>query len=69
MTTAEEDQSLDWQYFEIVGGRLARNEAGQFAGAMELANGLAVTFVFDRAGAKWGWQPAEPEFVPDFTEE
>lgn len=64
-----EAQRVPWQRFEVIGGRLARNGRGQFAGVMELANGLAVTFVFDRSGAKWGWQPAEPEFAPDFTEE
>ncbi len=63
------DQSIDWQYFEVTGGQVARNEAGQVAGWLDLAGGLTLNFVFDRTGAKWGWRPDEPAFVPDIVEE
>ena len=69
MTSASADESIAWQDFDVLGGRLARNAAGQFEGLLELAGGLALAFVFDRAGASWGWQPQDPGFVADRTEE
>lgn len=72
--TAAEDQTIDWQEWQVAGGLVSRNAAGQFTGSLELvtaagAGWLTLTFAFDRTGANWGWRPAEPEFIPDYTEE
>ena len=61
--------AIQWQDFEVIGGHLSRNEWGQYSGVLTLANGHQLSLAFDRFGAKWGWQPTDPPFVVDRTEE
>jgi len=69
-----EAQRVPWQRWAIASGHIERNEAGQYAGVVHLFDEsskwpFTLSFVFDRSGAKWGWQPKEPEFAPTLTEE
>jgi len=66
MTTIKEtDFASQWQTFNVVGGLISRNEAGQVEGMLDLGHGVALTFMCDPDGADWTWLPEEPHFVPD----
>ena len=66
MTTIKETNAArQWQTFNVVGGMISRNEAGHIEGMLQLAPGVALTFICDPGGAHWTWLPEEPNFVPD----
>jgi hypothetical protein len=66
MTTIKEtDFAPQWQTFNVLGGVISRNEAGQVEGILELAPGVAFTFICEPDGSHWTWLPEEPDFVPD----
>ncbi len=65
MPIKETNATPQWQTFDVVGGMIARNEAGQVEGMLQLAPGVALTFICDSGGAHWTWLPVEPNFVPD----
>jgi hypothetical protein len=66
MTTIKEtDFARQWQTFNVVGGVISRNAAGQVESMLDLGRGVALTFMCDPEGAHWTWLPEEPNFVPD----
>ena len=66
MTTIKKTHvAPQWQTFHVVGGMISRNEAGHIEGILQLAPGVALTFICDPGGAHWTWLPEEPKFVPD----
>ena len=70
MTLIEETNAApQWQTFNVVGGVISRTQAGQIEGMLELAPGLAFTFLCDPDGSHWTWLPEEPRFVSDQAED
>ena len=66
MTTIEESNvAPQWQTFNVVDGLISRNEEGHFEGILDLAQGVAITFVCDPDESRWTWLPDEPNFVSD----
>jgi len=66
MTTIKEtDFAPRWQTFNVVGGLISRNQAGQVEGMLDLAQGVALTFICDPGVSHWTWLPEEPHFVSD----
>jgi hypothetical protein len=66
MTTVKKTNAArQWQTFNVVGGVISRTETGQVEGMLELAPGVAFTFICDPGGARCKWLPEEPNFVPD----
>jgi hypothetical protein len=66
MTAINETHTTpQWQTFNVVGGAISRNKAGQVEGILELASGMALTFMCYPDGVHWTWLPEEPNFVPD----
>ncbi len=66
MTTIKKTNAArQWQTFNVVGGVISRTQAGKVEGMLELAPGLAFTFICDPGGARCKWLPEEPNFVPD----
>lgn len=53
------------QRFEVAGGWLARDEAGQYWGKLQVDDAAAqeLLFVFDQHGAVTSWGPKAPAFV------
>ena len=64
-TTKEAKAARQWQTFIVVGGVISRTAAGKVEGVLELAPGVAFTFVCDPGAARCEWLPEEPNFVPD----
>ena len=64
-TTKQTNGAPRWQTFDVRGGVISRNEAGQVEGMLELAPGVAFTFICDPGEARCRWLPEEPNFVPD----
>jgi hypothetical protein len=66
MTTIKETNvAPQWQTFNVIGGMISRNEAGQVEGMLQLSTGVTLTFICDPDGAHWTWLPEEPHFVSD----
>jgi hypothetical protein len=66
MTTIKEtDFAPQWQTFNVLGGVISRTKAGQVEGILELAPGVAITFMCEPDGSHWNWLPEEPDFVAD----
>jgi hypothetical protein len=66
MTTIKETNvAPQWQTFNVIGGMISRNEAGQVEGMLQLSTGVTLTFICDPDGSHWTWLPEEPNFVPD----
>ena len=68
-TTKQTNGAPRWQTFDVRGGVISRNEAGQVEGMLELAQGVAFTFTCYPGGSRWTWLPEEPNFVPDVSED
>ena len=49
----------------VSGGVISRTKAGQVEGILELAPGVAITFMCEPDGSNWNWLPEEPDFVAD----
>ena len=54
------------QRFEVAAGWLARDDAGQFWGKLQIDDATAkeLIFVFDQSGAVTSWAPKAPAFTP-----
>jgi hypothetical protein len=66
MTSIKEtDFAPQWQTFNVSGGVISRTKAGQVEGMLELAPGVAITFMCEPDGSQWNWLPEEPDFVAD----
>jgi len=53
MTTKQTNGAPRWQTFDVRGGVISRNEAGQVEGLLELGQGVAFTFTCDPGGSRW----------------
>lgn len=53
------------QRFEVAAGWLARDDAGQYWGKLQIDDATAkeLIFVFDQSGAVTSWAPKAPAFV------
>lgn len=68
--TAHPD-AIEWQDFEVIGGDLNRNSAGQIElriAVQRAGEQFTLAGVLDNASGLY-WQPTEPPFVVDHFEE
>jgi hypothetical protein len=64
-TIKETNFAPQWQTFNVSGGVISHTKAGQVEGILELAPGVAFTFICEPDGSDWNWLPEEPDFVAD----
>jgi hypothetical protein len=62
-------EAIEWQEFQVIGGYVRRNPAGQYEFGLDIEGGYRLAGVVDRDGAKADWQGDEPEFEVTWREE